>query len=170
MEQALMAILLALRHFEVYLPSHCPVINIYSDHHSSRFRSKIKFKNQQLMRCSFLLQEYKLNTKYVKGKDKCHRWLSVACSVLGVTRTRIFCSEEQNFPTGVGVLQWHHFHSSILQREVGREEKKVDYRVRRQLGKRVRGMTAISGGGKICQSPVTPLRLSCSVVTVTLFC
>ena len=61
--------LLALQHFEVYMPSHGPVIKIYSDHHSLQFRNKFKFKNQRLTWWSLLLQEYNLDVNHIKGKD-----------------------------------------------------------------------------------------------------
>ena len=68
-EQELLAILLALQHSEVYLPSHCPVIEIYSDYHPLQFFNKFKFKNQRLTHWSLLLQEYNLDVKRIKGKD-----------------------------------------------------------------------------------------------------
>ena len=65
----LLAILLALQHFEIYLPSHGSVMKIYSDHHPLQFLNELKFKNQRLMRWNLLLQEYNLDVKHVKGKD-----------------------------------------------------------------------------------------------------
>lgn len=49
-EQKLLAILLGTQHFEVYFPSHGPVIKIYSDHQSLHLLCKFKFKNQHLTR------------------------------------------------------------------------------------------------------------------------
>ena len=68
MEQELLAIILALQHFDVYVPPFGPCVTIYSDHHPLQFLNKFKFKNQRLTR-SLLLQEYNLNVQHIKGVD-----------------------------------------------------------------------------------------------------
>ena len=68
-EQELLAIVLALQHFEVYTPSFGPKITIFSDHSPLQFLAKFKFKNLRLTRWSLLLQEYNLEVKHIKGAD-----------------------------------------------------------------------------------------------------
>ena len=68
-EQELLAIILALQHFEVYVPSHGPRITVYSDHSPLQFLNRFKFKNVRLTRWSLLLQEYNLEVHHVKGAD-----------------------------------------------------------------------------------------------------
>ena len=68
-EQELLAIILALQHFGVYVPPFGPRITIYSDHHPLQFFNKFKYKNQRLTRWSLLLQEYDLDIRHIKGVD-----------------------------------------------------------------------------------------------------
>ncbi|WP_435325966.1 Ty3/Gypsy family RNase HI domain-containing protein, partial [Klebsiella pneumoniae] len=68
-EQELLAIVLALQHFCVYVPPFGPEVVIYSDHHPLQFLHKFKFKNQRLTRWSLLLQEYNLRVRHIRGQD-----------------------------------------------------------------------------------------------------
>ena len=68
-EQEFLAIILALQHFEIYGPAYGPRVTIYSDHSPLQFLDKFKFKNARLTRWSLLLQEYKLEVRYIKGRD-----------------------------------------------------------------------------------------------------
>ena len=68
-EQELLAILLALQHFEIYIPAYGPQVVIYSDHSPLQFLEKFKFKNQRLTRWSLLLQEYNILVRHIKGAD-----------------------------------------------------------------------------------------------------
>lgn len=68
-ERELLAIVLALQHFHVYLPSYGPQVKVYSDHHPLQFLNKFKFKNQRLTRWALLLQEYDLAIYHIKGAD-----------------------------------------------------------------------------------------------------
>ena len=68
-EQELLAIILALQHFEIYVPAYGPKITILSDHSHLQFLDRFKFKNVRLTRWSLLLQEYNLEIKHVKGVD-----------------------------------------------------------------------------------------------------
>ena len=68
-EQELLAIILALQHFEVYVPAHGPTVTVYSDHSPLQFLNRFKFKNTRLTRWSLLLQEYDLIVHHVKGTD-----------------------------------------------------------------------------------------------------
>ena len=68
-EKELLAIILSLQHFEVYLESSQKDITIYTDHNPLVFLSRIKNKNRRLLNWSIFLQEYNLNIKHIKGKD-----------------------------------------------------------------------------------------------------
>lgn len=65
-EKELLAILLALQHFAVYLSSYGPVIKVYSDNYPLQVLDKYQFKNQ---RVNLLLQEYNLYVKHTRGVD-----------------------------------------------------------------------------------------------------
>ena len=67
-EKELLAIILALSHFEVYINSTNPLV-IYTDHNPLIFLHKMKNKNRRLLNWSLQLQEYNLDIKHVKGKD-----------------------------------------------------------------------------------------------------
>ena len=68
-EQELLAILLALQHFKIYVPAYGPQVVVYSDHSPLQFLAKFKYKNLRLTRWSLLLQEYNLAVRYIKGVD-----------------------------------------------------------------------------------------------------
>ena len=68
-EQELLAIVLALQHFQVYLPPWGQELTVFSDHHPLQFLSKFKYKNQRLTRWSLILQEYNLVVRHIKGCD-----------------------------------------------------------------------------------------------------
>ena len=68
-EKECLALVLAVKQFEVYLTS-CPSpVVVFSDHNPLSFLHKLKNKNQRLLRWSLLLQEYNLVIKHIKGKD-----------------------------------------------------------------------------------------------------
>ena len=68
-EKELLALILALQHFAVYLPSYGPEITVYSDHHPLQFLAKFKNKNQRLTRWGLMLQEYNLDVHHIRGVD-----------------------------------------------------------------------------------------------------
>ena len=68
-EKELLALILALQHFAVYLPSYGPEITVYSDHHPLQFLAKFKNKNQRLTRWGLMLQEYNLDVRHIRGVD-----------------------------------------------------------------------------------------------------
>lgn len=68
-EKECLALVLALRHFEVYVSSSSSAIVVYSDHNPLVFLHKLKDKNQRLLRWSLMLQEYSLDIRHIKGKD-----------------------------------------------------------------------------------------------------
>lgn len=68
-EKELLSLILALRHFAVYVgPSGCPV-TVFTDHHPLKYLSKFRDKNQRLTRWSLFLQEYNLQIEHIPGKD-----------------------------------------------------------------------------------------------------
>ena len=66
-EKECLAVVLALQHFEVYVSSSSSPIVVYSDHNPLVFLHKLKDKNQRLLR--WMLQEYSLDIRHIKGKD-----------------------------------------------------------------------------------------------------
>lgn len=66
-EKELLALILALQHFSVYLGSGSTPIQVYTDHHPLKFLAKFKDKNQRLTRWALFLQEYSLDIKHIKG-------------------------------------------------------------------------------------------------------
>ena len=68
-EKECLSLILALQHFELYLPSSVASIVVFSDHNPLSFIHKMKNKNQRLLRRSLMLQEYKLDIRHTKGKD-----------------------------------------------------------------------------------------------------
>lgn len=71
-EKEALALMLALRHFEVYLyPARDPV-KIYTDHNPLTFIAKMSGKNQRILRWSLELQKYDLDINHINGKRKYH--------------------------------------------------------------------------------------------------
>ena len=68
-EQELLAIILALQRFEVYVPAYGPQVTIFSYHSPLQFLAQFKYKNMRLTRWSLLLQEYNLLIKHIKGSE-----------------------------------------------------------------------------------------------------
>ena len=67
-EKELLALIMALQFFSVYLPPFFgPMITIFTDHHPLKFLDKFKYKNQRLTRWSLFLQEYSLSIQHMKG-------------------------------------------------------------------------------------------------------
>lgn len=97
-EQELLALLLAMQHFKVYLPAHGPVIKVYSDHHPLQFLNKFKFKNQRLTRWSLLLQEYHLDVRHIKGTENVLADCLSRVEVSGSRPLQKFCLATKLFP------------------------------------------------------------------------
>ena len=68
-EKECLALLLALQHFEVYVSSPPLPVLVYTDHNPLTFLSKMRNKNQRLLRWSLTMQEYNLDIMHIKGKD-----------------------------------------------------------------------------------------------------
>ena len=68
-EKELLALVLALQHFEVYVSSGEEPLLVYTDHNPLVFLHKMKTKNRRLLAWSLFLQEYTLEIKHIRGKD-----------------------------------------------------------------------------------------------------
>ena len=67
-EKELLAIVLALQKFEVYLSTNNPVI-IYSDHNPLVFLNRARNTNQKLLRWALFLQNFNVSVKHIKGSE-----------------------------------------------------------------------------------------------------
>lgn len=68
-EKECLALVLSLKHFEVYLSTPAQTITVYTDHNPLVFIQKMKNQNQRLLRWSLILQEFDIEVIHVKGKD-----------------------------------------------------------------------------------------------------
>ena len=68
-EKELLALILALQYFEIYVTAAKGPIVIFTDHNPLTVLHKIKNKNQRLMRWSLLLQQYCLDIRHISGRD-----------------------------------------------------------------------------------------------------
>lgn len=66
-EKELLAIVLALQHFEVYVSAADSQTVIYTDHNPLTYLHSMKNKNQRLMRWSIFLQDFNICIRHVKG-------------------------------------------------------------------------------------------------------
>lgn len=65
-EKEALALVWALRHFEVYLGSSGPIV-VYTDHNPLTFLNSLQCPNQRLIRWCLFLQGYCLDIRHVKG-------------------------------------------------------------------------------------------------------
>ena len=68
-EKETLALILSLEHFAVYLESPSKPVVVFTDHNPLTFLSRMKNKNQRLLRWSLALQEFPLEIRHIKGKD-----------------------------------------------------------------------------------------------------
>lgn len=68
-EKEALALILALKHFDVYLGNSIRPITIYTDHNPLVFLSRMSGANQRLLRWSLFLQEYNLDVHHKKGSE-----------------------------------------------------------------------------------------------------
>ena len=68
-EKETLALLLALKHFDVYLNTTAEPVLIYTDHNPIVFINKMKEKNQCLLRWSLILQQYNIRISHIKGSE-----------------------------------------------------------------------------------------------------
>lgn len=66
-EKELLALILSLQYFGVYVQSAPGPIIVFTDHHPIKFLNKFRNKNQRLTRWSLLLQEYSLEIHHIQG-------------------------------------------------------------------------------------------------------
>lgn len=64
----MLALVLAVQHFEVYLGASGRTI-VYSDHDPLKFLSRMRNANQRLMRWSLILQPFNIEVKHIHGTD-----------------------------------------------------------------------------------------------------
>ncbi|KAK4299891.1 hypothetical protein Pmani_027874 [Petrolisthes manimaculis] len=67
-EKELLALILALEKWDVYLGQAKPIL-VYSDHSPLQFLMRMKNKNQRLTRWALFLQKYDLTVKHISGKQ-----------------------------------------------------------------------------------------------------
>ncbi len=68
-EKEALALLLAVRHFEVYLGSSWEPVQVFTDHNPLVFLARMRNSNQRLMRWSLLLQDFNLQICHKKGVE-----------------------------------------------------------------------------------------------------
>ena len=62
-------LLLALRHFDVYVGSSPTPVVVYTDHNPVVFLARMYNHNQRLMRWALLAQDYNLDIRHKKGSE-----------------------------------------------------------------------------------------------------
>ena len=68
-EKETLALILALRYFDFYLSAARFPIEVLTDHNPLVFLSKMRDKNQRLLRWSLMLQEYNLKVSHIRGVE-----------------------------------------------------------------------------------------------------
>ena len=68
-EKEVLALLLAVNFFDVYLSSSSYPVQVFTDHNPLCFIHRMKNDNQRLLRWSLTLQEYNLVINHIKGKN-----------------------------------------------------------------------------------------------------
>lgn len=69
MEKETLAFVLVLEHIDVYVSSDYQPLLVYAKHDPLIVLNKMKNKNRRLLNWSFLLQEYSLNIKHIRGVE-----------------------------------------------------------------------------------------------------
>lgn len=68
-EKEALALVLALKHFEVYVGSAGVPTVVYTDHNPLVLVNQMRNNNQRLMHWSLFLQAFNVEVKHVKGRD-----------------------------------------------------------------------------------------------------
>jgi hypothetical protein len=68
-EKEALALLLALKHFEVYISSGLYPLHVYSDHNPLTFVNRMRNQNRRLIGWYLCLQEYDIVIHHIPGKD-----------------------------------------------------------------------------------------------------
>ena len=67
-EKELLAIVMTLKHFEVYIGNKGTTV-VLTDHNPLKYLYRVKNSNRRLMRWSLELQDYNIDVQHIKGKD-----------------------------------------------------------------------------------------------------
>ena len=67
-EKELLAIVMTLKHFEVYIGNKGTTV-VLTDHNPLKYLYKVKNSNRRLMRWSLELQDYNSDIQHIKGKE-----------------------------------------------------------------------------------------------------
>jgi hypothetical protein len=68
-EKETLAMILALKHFQIYLKSTTQQVVVFTDHNPLTFIHRMKGSNQRVLRWSLLLQEYPITIRHISGKS-----------------------------------------------------------------------------------------------------
>ena len=68
-EKEALALIWALKHFDVYVVSGAAPVVVYTDHNPLTFLNSLQCPNQRLIRWSLMLQSYWLEIRYIKGVE-----------------------------------------------------------------------------------------------------
>ena len=68
-DKEILALLLALKHFDVYLNTTAEPVLVYTDHNPIVFINKMKGENQRLLQWSLISQQYKVQINHIKGRE-----------------------------------------------------------------------------------------------------
>ena len=68
-EKEALALILALKHFEVYVGSASAPVVVYTDHNPLVFINQMRNANQRLMRWALFLQSVNVEVRHIKGRE-----------------------------------------------------------------------------------------------------
>ena len=68
-EKETLALVLALKHFEIYATAGSEPLKVLTDHNPLKYMSKFKDKNRRLRNWSLILQDFNIIIDHVRGKD-----------------------------------------------------------------------------------------------------
>ena len=68
-EKETLALILVLKHFDVYVSNPAYTVHVYSDHDPLTYVLKMKNVSKKLMRWSLFLQEYQIEIHHIKGRE-----------------------------------------------------------------------------------------------------
>ncbi|XP_069184486.1 uncharacterized protein [Procambarus clarkii] len=68
-EKETVALVLALKHFEIYVRGEGHIVTVYTNHNPMVFLSEMKHVNLRLTKWFLLIQEYNLKIRHIRGED-----------------------------------------------------------------------------------------------------
>ena len=68
-EKELLALILALKHFEIYISAGPGPLRVFSDHNPLKYVNRFKNHNKRLMNWSLFLQDFNIIIEHIRGKD-----------------------------------------------------------------------------------------------------